>query len=357
MSDNQPKEQSSEEVDLGQLFKLIGRAFERMFQFFGNIFYRLFLAFVWLVFFTKRHFIKLFLAGILGFSYGFIQQKITVPVYKSTAIIKQNYRIGENLYLLIDRYNALISQNDSSALAKSLNLTPAQANSIQGLDIESTLSENEKIKLFDKYIKDLDSVFASTLEYKSFIKEFDEFDFSFQKITLKSYKKNIFNQILEEIIKSVEASEYIKNEQKKDLAELDRRENVILQSLAESDSLQKVYQEVLVKSVERTAGSQTSVTIDNTEDTSITKEFDLFITDLDLKRELVEINRRRDDIENIVEIVTSEQSEGSLDDSKMILDYEISKKVYYALILTLGLFIVLAGREFIYFLNRFKNSI
>jgi hypothetical protein len=47
--------QPSEEVDLGQLFKMIGNAFQRLFQFIGSIFNKLFLAFVWLVFFIKKH--------------------------------------------------------------------------------------------------------------------------------------------------------------------------------------------------------------------------------------------------------------------------------------------------------------
>ena len=58
MSNDLPKPQQSEEVDLGQLFKLIGNAFDRFFRFIGNIFKTLFLAFVWFVFFIKKHIIK-----------------------------------------------------------------------------------------------------------------------------------------------------------------------------------------------------------------------------------------------------------------------------------------------------------
>ena len=70
MSNKLPESQPSEEVDLGQLFKLIGRAFDRLFGFIGSILNKLFLAFVWMVFFVKRHFIKIALAGIIGFAYG-----------------------------------------------------------------------------------------------------------------------------------------------------------------------------------------------------------------------------------------------------------------------------------------------
>ena len=128
----------------------------------------------------------------------------------------------------------------------------------------------------------MDSVLVSTLEFKEFKSNFDEFDFALQKISIKSSSKDVFNKVLNQLIANVEMSESIKNEQINDLAELDRRENAINQSLIASDSLQKVYQNVLEKSVESVSGSQTSVTIDNTEDKSITKEFELFNSDSSL---------------------------------------------------------------------------
>ena len=39
MSKELPQPQQSEEVDLGQLFKLIGNAFNRLIKFFSNIFF------------------------------------------------------------------------------------------------------------------------------------------------------------------------------------------------------------------------------------------------------------------------------------------------------------------------------
>ena len=89
MSENiQP--QSSEEVDLGQLFKLIGNAFDRFFNFIYTIFKSIFLAFVWLVFFVKKRLIILALAGILGFVYGMLNSKSAAPKYESSVTVVQN---------------------------------------------------------------------------------------------------------------------------------------------------------------------------------------------------------------------------------------------------------------------------
>jgi hypothetical protein len=357
MSNKLPETQPSEEVDLGQLFKLIGKAFNNLFSFIGNIFNKLFLAFVWFVFFIKKHFIKIAIAGIIGFAYGFINQKIGRPVYKSDTIIKQNYKTGENLYLLVDFYNNLIAEKDSVTLAQSLQISPSEANLIYQLEVGSTLTENEKLKLFDDYKKDMDSVLASTLEFKSFMKNSNEFDYNFQKITLKTYSKNILKKSLLQIIKNVEASEFFKNEQEKDLAELSNREAAIKEALKQSDSLQEVYQTVLIKSVEKTTGSQTSVTIDNTEDKSVTKEFELYNSDLDLRRELVEIERHKKDLEHIIEIVSSNENEGSLDNYAAIYGFEISKKITYGLLLASLTFAILLAFDFLKYLERFKGKL
>jgi hypothetical protein len=261
------------------------------------------------------------------------------------------------IYLLIDFYNALISEKDSMALAQSLKISPKEANSISGLEIESTLNQNEKLKLFDNYAKEMDSALASTLEFKTFTNNSNEFDYSLQKITLKSYSKVIFSKVLPQIVENAEASKFIINEQVKDLTQLDRRENAIKQSLVASDSLQKVYQKVLEKSVENTSGSQTSVTIDNTEDISVTKEFELFNSDLVLKRELVAIQREKDDIQNIIEIVSTEQTEGTLDNTKNVFGFDISKKLAYGVMLALLAFLILISLEFLKYLERFKSKL
>ena len=125
MNKNLQEPQSSEEVDLGQLFKLIGNAFNRLFKFIGSILNSLFLAFVWLVFFAKKHILKVIIAAIVGFGIGFVKQYTEDPIYKSMMIVKQNYNTGENLDNTLSYYNNLIVNKDSLALSESLNISPS----------------------------------------------------------------------------------------------------------------------------------------------------------------------------------------------------------------------------------------
>ncbi|MDU8884665.1 hypothetical protein RXV94_00735 [Yeosuana sp. MJ-SS3] len=356
MSEN-IQHQPSEEVDLGQLFKLIGNTFNRLFKFIGSILNSLFLAFVWLIFFIRRHIVKLGLAAVIGFGFGYLKEKTSDPVFKSSIVIKQNYETGEVLNSLVERYNDLISEKDSIVLAENLKISPKQANSLKELKLESILDENQKLKLFDVYTKEMDSVLASSISFESYLEKGKEYDYRYQRITLKAKSKDVFNKVLTQLVANVESNTFFKNEQKKDLVELTNRENIIKESLKESDSLQKVYQFVLEKSVEASVGSQTSVTIDNTEDKSITKEFELYTKDLELRRELVQIEREKEDLADIIEIVSNVQSDGTFDFKTDIFGFSIGTKVFYSVSLIILVFIVLIGLEFLKFLEKYKDKV
>ena len=154
-----PQSNNSEEVDLGQLFKLIGNAFNKLFNFIGFLFNKLFLIFIWFVFFTKKHFIKIAIAGILGIALGFILEKTSKPIYKSYCIVKQNYKTGEILNNSLGYFNALIKQRDTISLENSLGIQSNDALSILSFSLESVITDNEILRSYDSYIKTLDSIF------------------------------------------------------------------------------------------------------------------------------------------------------------------------------------------------------
>jgi hypothetical protein len=357
MSENSSQPQPSEEVDLGQLFKLIGNGFRNFFNFIGDILNKLFLAFVWLVFFAKKHFIIIALAVVVGVVLAVVKQKVEDPIYTSTIVIKQNYNTGEHLYNTLDYYNSLITEKDSTTLGEILKAKPSEASKIKEFEIESVLSENQKLKLFDEYTKGIDSSLATTIDFEEFIENSKDYEFQFQKITLKSKTKNNFEKTFTQIIDNIVSNAFFKNEQKKDLEELTRSENAIRESLKQSDSLQKVYQTVLIKSVETTTGSQTSVTIDNTEDKSVTKEFELYNSDLNLRRELVSLERAKENKEKIIEIISSQQDNGTLDNKGKLFGFEAPKIVAYGIKLGLLMFVILLLIEFVSFLDRYKDKV
>ncbi|MDO5969502.1 hypothetical protein Q4Q35_06765 [Flavivirga aquimarina] len=348
--------QQSEEVDLGQLFKLIGNVFSNFFRFIGSIFNKLFLAFVWLVFFVKKHVLKLAIAGIVGVILGIVLEKTSEPVYKSSITVKQNYNTGENLYNVIDYYNDLIKQ-DVNILKTVLGVKSEEAESILNFEIEPTISENQKLQEFHAYLKTLDTSLTKILDYKTFLKNSKDYHHQYQQITIKAKERNNFKTVFHKIISNINSNVYFKQEQEKDLRELKAQASAIFKGLIKSDTLLAVYQKAIVKSAENNNDSQTQITIANKGNQSSTKEFELYNKDLELRRELVEIEREIADKKHIIEITSSKQDSGTIDDKKELFGIMISPKLFYAIILTMFTFIVLLGFNVVKFLERYKDKI
>lgn len=357
MSKDLPQPQQSEEVDLGQLFKLIGNAFDRLFRFIGHIFNKLFLAFVWLIFFIKKHFIKFVIAGVVGIALGILLEKTSEPVYKSYITVKQNYKTGENLYNSIAYYNDLVMQEDVNALEKILSVEPGVASSILDFEIKSIITENQKIKEFDSYLKTLDTTLAKTIEYKTYLQNSEDYNHRYQQITIKSKERHNFNNIFDKVVHNANTSDYFLREQEKDLNDLNNRELALKVALAKSDSLQTTYKRVLEKVLDGKSSTATSITIEGANEKDKTKEYDLYLNDIQLRRELVEIEREKEDKKEIVEIVSSTQDSGTVDDKKEIFGFAVSPKIFYATILMFLTFIVLLGLQAIKFLERYKSKI
>lgn len=355
MSNDLPKTPQSEEVDLGQLFKLIGNAFSRLFNFIGSILNSIFLAFVWFVFFIKKHILKLGIAGIIGIAVGFYFEKTADPVYKSYITVKQNYQIGENLYNSISYFNDLVGQNDIQTLVNSIGINKSDALKILGFSVEPVISNNQKIQRYDTYRKTLDSVVASTITYEMYIKNTEDFAYDYQQISIQAKERSNFKKVFDKIIEGINSNQYFKREQEKDLTELKEEELALVEALNKSDSLQKTYKRVLEKVSEK-AGGQTSITIEGSTQVDKTKELELYKSDLELREKLILNRRIQSDKQYILESISSKQDSGIIDNSKKLFGFTLSTVKYYFLIFVGLTFIALLGISFISYLDKFKKE-
>ena len=346
--------QPSEEVDLGQLFKMIGNAFQRLFQFIGSIFNKLFLAFVWLVFFIKKRAVVLLIAAVAGLALGFILDKTSPPTYKSSITVKQNYAIGDNLYGSIDYYNSLLKDGDYEVLGRVLGLEKKVSEEILGIEIEPIITDNDRVVMFDKYISGLDSLAASKVEYEVFVDNIKDYKHQLQQISIKSKTRANFKNVFDNVIGNINTNIFFVNEQAKDLAELNQQKVALEQSLAQSDSLQRTYKRVLEQQMESKSTSETSITFEGNNDKNKTREFDLYKNDIELRREIVQIERKLKDKQNIVEIISSKQDSGFVDDTKELLGLTLNTKSYYLVLFTILAFVILFGLEFLKFLEKYK---
>ena len=357
MSTNSNTPNTSEEVDLGQLFKLIGNAFDRFFNFIYTIFKSIFLAFVWLVFFVKKRLIILALAGILGFVYGMLNSKSAAPKYESSVTVVQNYPTGENLYNSVNYYNDLVRQGDFQTLGSVLNLEEKKAESIISFQVEPVVSENDKLLAFNDYVKKLDTLAATKIEYEDFLQNNEDYTHKYQQVKINSTQRNSFKSVFESIVESINSNPFFINEQSKDIAGLNKTKEGLELALVKSDSLQSTYKRVLEQGLNSNKASEIGITFEGSGETDKTKEYDLYKSDLVLRSELVEIERELLDKQFIIETISNKQDSGFASNTKTLFGKQLSIKLYYTIVLFLLAFIVLLGLEFFKFLEKYKTTV
>ena len=357
MSEELKPTPQKEEVDLGQLFRMIGNFFQSIFNFFGKLFYSLFLAFVWVVFFVKKNIVILGAAVIIGFVLGLVKEKTAEPVYKSSIMLKQNYETGDNLYKFIDYSNSLVAQKDYNSLKSIFSLDEDVLLSIIDLSIEPVVSENDKLKAYDTYRKTLDSVVASTFEYKNFLDNVQDNKYPFQQISIKTNTRNSFKPVFDKIVENINSTPFFIREKEKDLNELKAQKQALENALTSSDSLQKIYKKVLEEdseALEKT--SEIGITIESSR-IKVTKEYDLYLNDVKLRREIVEIEREIEEKDEVIQVISTNQESGVIDNKIKILGMSFTPKIVYSFVFVLITFFILLGIRFFKFLEKYKSEI
>ena len=357
MSTNSNKPNTSEEVDLGQLFKLIGNAFDRFFNFFITIFKSIFLAFVWLVFLVKKRIIILSSAVALGFLIGLFFTETSSPKYESSVTIVQNYPTGENLYNSVSYFNDLVRQGDHETLGSVLGIETQRAESILSFDVQPLVSDNDKLVAFNDYITKLDSLAASKIGYEDFLKNNEDYTHKHQQIIIKSTLRNSFKSVFSSIVESINLNPFFVNEQLKDIQELTQTKTALEFALVKSDSLQNTYKRVLERDLSANKGSEIGITFEGSSEVEKTKEFELYLSDLELRDKLIEIERDLLDKQYIVETISNKQDSGSASNTKNFFGLELPLNLYMGILFFLLTFAVLLALEFSRFIEKFRTQV
>ena len=360
MSTNSNTPNNSEEVDLGQLFKHIGNVFDRFFKFIASIFKNIFLAFVWFIFLVKKRIIILALATTSGLIIGALSKKTAIPKYESSVTVVQNYQTGENLYNSVGYYNDLLRQQDYETLGNVLNLDIDRTKSILAFDVKPVVSENNKLVAFNRYIKQLDSLAATKIEYEDFLKNNEDYTHKYQQIRIESSERNSFKSVFENIVESINLNPFFLNEQRKDLVELNQTKAALMLALEKSEALQETYKRVLEQGIDADKNSNPSeigITFEGSSEVEKTKEYDLYQSDLKLRSQLVEVERELLDKQYIIEMISNKQDSGFASTTKSFFGIELNSTIFLGILAFLGAFGVLLLIEFLKFTEKFKMSV
>lgn len=294
--------QKDEEVDLGSLFKAIGKGFQNFFNAIGRFLMGLFNLLILALVFIRNNAIKLGIAILLGAIIGFVLDFTMPKKYSSTMIVEPNFKSAQQLYKNVEFYHELVRQKDSVLLAEALNISVSEASKLKGFYIEPIKNENEKYEFFDKFIEEVDTATISRINIEDFKKGFTNYDFKYHQIKVKSLSNSIFDKLTIPIVNSVESNPYFKNQKKINDQNLLQNENVLLKSLSEVDTLRSIYNEVLITEAKK---AETGTNITLAQGSKKTNELELFNESLGLNKDLISNNKAKAETTDILNVVSA----------------------------------------------------
>ncbi len=291
-----------DEVDLGSLFKVIGKGFQNLFDAIGRFFKSIFHYLVLLLIFFKNNALKLGLAVIIGAAIGLYLDLNRPKQYSSSMIVEPNFKSAQQLYNNINFYQELVKQKDSILLGEIFQISVSEASMLKGFYIEPIRNENEKYEFFDNFIEEVDTTTVKNINIKEFIKGFKDHDYKYHQIIVKSLNNGVFEELNNPIINSISNNSYFKNQKRINEVNLLQNERVLVKSLNEVDTLRRIYNEVLLTEAKKT---ETGTNITLAQGIKNTNELELFDESLKLNKKLIENNKEKAETIEILNVVSS----------------------------------------------------
>ncbi|WP_282164617.1 hypothetical protein [Cellulophaga baltica] len=305
MNNQTPQQPSSnsDEVDLGQLFQLIGNGFRKLFRFIGSIFKGIFGAIIVFLQFIQKHLIKFAIAAIVGLAIGIYLDINKEPQYLSTMVVEPNFNSVQQLYNNINFYDELAKSEDSIALAEALDITLREAGSIKKFTVESYSDENQKVQLFDKFVKSLDTTTQKAIDMEAYLKNFNSLDARFHTIALIATNNGVGKKIQTSIINSISRNDYFNLQ--KDISDINIKlqDSIYSKQITEIDSLQLLYKRVMLKEADKPMqGTNISLGEGGNKDN---KELSLINKMEELKESLVLLNEEKANKSSILNVISA----------------------------------------------------
>lgn len=253
---------TSEEIDIIQFFSYIGRGFRNFFRGIGRFFAAIFHVIILLLILIQKNIFYFIGALVLGIIAGMILENIKQPVYTAKMIVEPNYESSKQLYNQIDFFNELAVSNDSVMLARVMGITPHEASSVKSIEIEPLVDEKQKLELYDRFIKQLDTLTQKSFDYQTFASNFNDYDALYHTITVNTVNNSkVAGKMKDSILASVSGTTYFSKQKEVMQHNIVLRDSLYKKQLNDIDSLQKSYQVALVAAAKNPAAPSTSINV------------------------------------------------------------------------------------------------
>ncbi len=340
----------SEEIDLGQLFKLIGDAFNRFFNFIGNIFKGLFNLLIALLLFIQKHFVKFAIASIVGIAAGWYWDSASPEVYRSSMVVEPNFNSAQQLYNNIKFYNELAEQEEFDALQETFPaLSAEEAQSIKKFEIESFSDQSQKIKQFSRFIESLDTISQKQVDFDEYLKNFNNINAKFHQITVETKDARVAKKLQAPIVLSIQVNDYFKLQKRINDKNIQLSDSLYQAQLTEIDTLQKFYREIKLKEASKEQAS-TSISMGDAEKKE-SAELELIKQEEQIKNSLIRLNEEKANTRSTINVISDFPNKGV-----EVNDFWKKKKVLLPILLVGLVLMILMLLELNGYLNKVKSQ-
>jgi len=308
MSKNLPEPQASEEVDLGQLFKLIGNAFQKVFDFFADIFKGIYRVILLILIHFYRRFKWYVGVAIIGVVLGFVLDKSSEKLYGANMFIDTNFSSSRQVYENIRNLHELASvDKDSIKLAEILGIPVKLASKLKGFYIKPDADNNEKVELYSEFYEQLDSVSQTEMKFKDYIKALDSRSFKRHQIGIASTDKTIYSK-LDGFVNAISKNKYLNDLLKVSHENLRSEDKTLEEQEKKIDTLVEQYLKIRIKESNKlaVASSSTNLYMANAEqNTLLIDEAKLIEGKLVLAEERRRVKRDLIEQQDIISIISN----------------------------------------------------
>jgi hypothetical protein len=326
MSQPNPNDvRNSDEIDLTQFFRWIGRGFANV----GNTFVAA-LAGLRNIFFNNRlFFVGIILVGlILGTLYSELLKK---KFYKSTMVLSCDYLNSQILENTIEKFNLLCGEVERDGLSEILQVDKKTAKNIQKFEFESFVSEDDVVEMevlreqLNNVAKEKKDIVDKVLAKLTVVNK------NAYQISVMVYDPEIVKPLEKALISYFRNNEYIKRRIAITKTNLNSRRQKLVADSRKLDSLKTVlYQNY--QTLGKTSRGSNNVILG---EESLTNPLEVFKQDLELNKEILDIDQRlyvQPDFELVDGFTTFKQPESASLPKILIISFFVSWMMGYLII-------------------------
>ncbi len=345
---------TSDEIDIIQFFKLIGKGFAGLWNGIKSFFVFLFNILIYRPYVYFKRYRKIVIPLlVLAFLAGIWADASKKNLYRAEILISPNYDSGKEIYTHIDMYNSLIANEKFDTLASALGVSRELAQSYVSFEVQPNYNERIDLRSYDEYTRFLDTSVVKNLDFEAYRKSYlkQEFDYPQLIVSVTATRPDAFEPLNKTFKTLLDNEPLFVNRRKVALQTMDEQIAFIEKNIAQLDSLRMAINRA-IKNFGKGKTPENSVVVGTAQINFPEKKYDLFEKRQKLVDALTKLKTDRVDKEKII-LMNSAFPDFAPPYNPIWMNYKFSFLISMALLLILLFYLI---DLIVYLDHRYKQS-